>query len=146
MLFVSPATACAFHNLKRSSNLRKKKKLIANAKRVVGRGLFLGAVFFVLYIFLFGNYGVYRMWKQKKEIEQLEQTLEALRLRQEQLKLEAHLLENDPEYIEKIAREEYGMMKKGEIIYKIVPTSEEKGGKERESGNGPSNEERPRDP
>lgn len=112
-------------------------------KKIVGRGLLLGAIFFILYIFLFGNYGIYRMWKQKREIEQLVQTLDALRLRGEQLRLEVHLLENDPEYIEKIAREEYGMIQRGEIIYRIVDTPEDNVEKNQERKNEPSSEEGP---
>ncbi|UCE19525.1 MAG: septum formation initiator family protein [Gemmatimonadota bacterium] len=143
---VPSAKGSTFHPSKRGAHLKRKKNLIVTVKKVLGRGLVFGAVFIVLYIFLFGNYGIYRMWKQKREIEQLRQTLEALRLRQEQLKLEAYLLENDPEYIEKIAREEYGMMKAGEIIYKIVDTPQERVKKEREMKSELENEKGPGSP
>ena len=107
----------------------------------MGRGLILGVLCAVVYIFVFGNYGLYRVWKQRQEIEQLEQTLEALRFRQEQLRRKALLLESDPDYIEKMAREEYGMVRKGDIIYKIVRTPEERAEKEGETEDEPTDEE-----
>jgi cell division protein FtsB len=127
---------------KKRPSLRKKGKPFAFLKKGIGRGLFLGVVLFVVYIFLFGDYGVYRMWKQNKEIAELQRTIEALRLEQEGLKQEIYLLENDPEYIEKIAREKYGMIKEGEIIYKIVRSQKEEPGKDHEAENEPSDEER----
>jgi len=119
------------------------KKRPVSIKKVIGRGLLLGVVLFVVYIFLFGDYGAYRMWKQKREIAQLQRTIESLRLRREELKREISLLENDPEYTEKLAREEYGMVKRGEILYKIVPAPIEETGKDREGEDEPSHEERP---
>ena len=110
-------------------------------KKSIGRGLFLGIVLFVVYIFLFGDYGVYRMWKQRKEIAELQRTIEALQLEQEGLKQEIYLLENDPEYIEKIAREKHGMIKEGEKIYKIVRSQKEEPREEHEGENESSNEE-----
>ena len=100
-------------------------------------------VLFLVYIFLFGDYGAYRIWEQKREIEQLEKTIEVLRLKQERLKREIDLLQNDPEYVEKIAREEYGMVRKGEIIYRIVTSPEGEGGEGEKGKDESSNEEKP---
>ena len=108
----------------------RRKKHATSVKKYIGRGFLLVVFLFLVYVFLFGDYGAYRIWRQKREIAQLEQTIEALRLRQEELQREIYLLQNDSEYIEKIAREEYGLTKEGEIIYKIVPSPEGKSDEE----------------
>ncbi len=38
-----------------------------------------------------------------------------------QLQEEKHLLETDPEYLEKVGREKMGLIRQGETVYKIVP-------------------------
>ena len=52
-----------------------------------------------------------------KEIETLEEQKTILEEEKERL--------NDPEYIEKIAREKYGMAKEGEDVYRVVPKEKE---------------------
>ncbi|MFQ6092357.1 MAG: septum formation initiator family protein [bacterium] len=120
----------------------RKRESTSSAKKSIGRGLLLGAVLLLVYVFLLGDYGAYRIWKQKREIAQMEQAIEALHLRQQELKEEADLLKNDPEYIEKIAREEYGMIKRGEIIYRMVPSLQGEKWKKGEGKDGSSGEER----
>ena len=41
-------------------------------------------------------------------------------------KQEKEKLEKDPEYLESVAREKLGIVKKGEIVYKLVPEKEKK--------------------
>lgn len=123
------------------------KESTLSLKKFIGRGLLLGAFALIVYIFMFGDYGAYRIWKQKREIAQLERTIHSLHLEQEKLKREVKLLQNDPEYIEKIAREEYGMIKEGEILYKIVTSPQRDGSAEEEGSDEPSsNEERSGNP
>lgn len=51
-----------------------------------------------------------------------------LKTKQDQLVKEQKLLEQDPVYLEKVAREKMGLIREGEVVYKIVPenTVEEK--------------------
>ncbi len=42
------------------------------------------------------------------------------------LQEERHLLKNDMEYLEKVIRRELGLVKPGEIVYKLVPEEEAK--------------------
>ena len=39
------------------------------------------------------------------------------------LKKERQLLEEDPDYLEKVAREKMGLIREGEVVYKIVPVN-----------------------
>lgn len=41
------------------------------------------------------------------------------------LKQEERLLRDDPDYLEKVAREKMGLIKEGETIYKITPAPQE---------------------
>jgi len=40
------------------------------------------------------------------------------------LREERRLLEEDPAYLEKVAREKMGLIREGEVIYKITPVEE----------------------
>ena len=56
---------------------------------------------------------------KKKNIATIEEN-EYLMEKNELLKTEIHLLENNNSYIQLIAREKLGMIKEGEIVYKFV--------------------------
>ena len=56
---------------------------------------------------------------KKKNIATIEEN-EYLMERNELLKTEIHLLENNNSYIQLIAREKLGMIKEGEIVYKFL--------------------------
>lgn len=47
--------------------------------------------------------------------------IEALQKRNAQLENEKRLLETDPEYLEKVARQKMGLIKPGEKVYRMVP-------------------------
>ena len=53
--------------------------------------------------------------------------VQALKLRKIKLMEEKRLLETDPMYLEKVGREKMGLIRKGEVVYKISqPTNAEK--------------------
>jgi cell division protein FtsB len=58
----------------------------------------------------------------KLEIEkrELEREIEQIQIENSKLRSQINMLETDLKYIEKIAREKYGMVKDGEVIYKII--------------------------
>ena len=60
--------------------------------------------------------GFSKLQELKEEKRNLERRIEVLTKTNEELKKEKDRLENDPSYIEKIAREKLGMAKKDEII------------------------------
>jgi len=74
-------------------------------------------VFFLAYLFLSEYLDLRKVGQRSAGIEE-----ENKRLIQENKRLEEEIkaLEGDPFYIEKIAREELGMVKKGEIVYEII--------------------------
>ena len=79
----------------------------------------------VCYIFVGGDYGLYRMIHQAREKRALQKEIEVIEKQNAHLEAQIALLQTDMEYIEKIAREQYGMVKEGETLYRIVPKPEE---------------------
>lgn len=57
--------------------------------------------------------------KQKNAI--YNQKIKDLEEEQVKLKEEKRLLEEDPAYLEKVGREKMGLVKEGEVIYRIIP-------------------------
>lgn len=56
----------------------------------------------------------------KREDEKLAENIESLQNENIQLREEARLLQTDIQYLEKVLREELGLVKPGEVIYKFV--------------------------
>ncbi len=79
---------------------------------------------FALFIFL-PSYTKLQDLKQKNA--DYSRQIEALKIRKIKLMEEKRLLESDPTYLEKIGREKMGLIRKGEVVYKITqPTNAEK--------------------
>ena len=49
--------------------------------------------------------------------------LEEARVKIDSLKVELQQLEQDPAIVERIAREEYGMIREGEVLYRFTPAA-----------------------
>ena len=62
--------------------------------------------------------GFSKLQQLKEENRNLEKRIEVLTKTNEELEKEKEKLENDPSYVEKIAREKLGMTRKDEIILK----------------------------
>ena len=52
--------------------------------------------------------------------------IEELEIKNKKLEQERGFLKNNPEYLEKVAREKMGLIRQGETVYKIVPASTQK--------------------
>ncbi len=78
--------------------------------------LILLLIFYV--VFLFSNKYA-KILQLKEDIKELESEIEDLKLRNYNLSQEVELLKGD-KYIEKIAREELGLGKPDEIIFKAI--------------------------
>ncbi len=77
------------------------------------------AVLFFLFWFYFPTLSKYR--DLKEEEERISAELAALDGKITKLTEERDLLKNDVAYLEKVIREELGLVKPGEIVYKFVP-------------------------
>jgi cell division protein FtsB len=87
----------------------------SRAKRLI----ILFLVLWVGYVFIGGRHGIIKIITLHREKAQLEKRETELRERVKQLELQSKLMQKDPFYIEKVAREDFGLAKKGEIIYRM---------------------------
>jgi len=78
----------------------------------------LGLVLVIWFLFV-DAYSLKTRWDLGQQKKELIQKTEELKSESETLEQDIHKLENNPDLIEKIAREEYGMKKPGEKVYKI---------------------------
>jgi cell division protein FtsB len=84
-----------------------------------GRGL-LGLFLLALLVHdVFGAHGFLAMRRTRAEIENVQREIERLNKENIQLAEEVKALKSDPHTIEKIAREDLGLAKDGEVIIKI---------------------------
>lgn len=85
-----------------------------------------GAIFVLLLMalvahVLFGEHGFLVMRREQKEVEKLRQEIAQLTADNQQLSEEIQALKTDPHLIERIAREEMGLARQGELIFKLPP-------------------------
>ena len=76
----------------------------------------------LLILVLFGgDYNFASIWDLYQKKKALSEQVEQLRIQNQILSDQIKLLKEDPEAIEKVAREKLGMAGKGENIYRILP-------------------------
>jgi len=72
---------------------------------------------------VFGVKESVRAWQMRRDMQTVERDLTTLRAQQEHLARTVDRLRNDPLYIEKLAREEMGMVREGETVLKFPSQS-----------------------
>ena len=83
----------------------------------IGRYL-VAFVFFMMLLIAFGNRGVVDNYFIVKRLSQLKAENNALIAQNKELAGKILLLRSDPAYIESIARNELGMVKPGDVVYR----------------------------
>ena len=84
--------------------------------RIVGSAL---ALLLFVGLAIYGWQGVVRLRHMREQLDGLERDNAALRQQAERLTQVIDRLRNDPAYLERIAREERGMVRPGETILKF---------------------------
>jgi len=79
------------------------------------------AVTFILYFTVFGDRGLLRIYHLNKEKQEVQRRLETLKDENLKLVREVDALKNDRRYLESIARRDFGMVRKNEVIYQFPP-------------------------
>ena len=69
-----------------------------------------------------GTYSAFDAWGMRRDQERGRATLARLRQEIDSLHSLADAIENDPQMIEKIAREKLGMLRPGEVVYRVEGT------------------------
>ncbi|MCD6441088.1 MAG: septum formation initiator family protein [Candidatus Marinimicrobia bacterium] len=106
---------------KRTARVRYKKH--SDATNIRHLYWILGVVslitVFILTIVI-SDYGIYQVYLLNRQKRRLHTNIEKLKTEQDSLLVEKARLENDLDYIEKLARERYRMAKKGEKVFRVI--------------------------
>lgn len=78
----------------------------------------------VYYAFFGGEYSLLELRSARSAIETQEAELLRLRAERDSLQARADSLENDPATLERIARERFGMIRDGEVLYRTGETED----------------------
>ena len=87
--------------------------------RALRGGMAVVAVLLLLYC----GGSLARVWQMKREVETLERDLASLRAETQRLSRTIEGLRNNPDEIERLAREALGLVKPGERILKLPPST-----------------------
>lgn len=80
--------------------------------------MILGGFVFIWFAFI-DTYSLWTRYELSQRKDELKQKTEQLEAETARLKQQIQDLKNDPALLERIAREEYGMKKEGETVYKV---------------------------
>jgi len=98
--------------------MNRKAKLPSFWRRHAGLFLGLGLVVFLFHD-LFGPRGLLTMRRQQKELSQLQQEIRRLQEENRRVAEEIEALKTDPKTVERIAREEMGLAKPNELVFRL---------------------------
>ena len=93
-----------------------------HARTILGLAIFLLAIHDV-----FGSHGLLAMRRTQKQIQDLHGEIDRLNKENTGLSSEVQALRSDPKAVERIAREEMGLARPGEMIFKIPDTPQNSG-------------------
>jgi len=78
---------------------------------------------------IFGDHGLIHLLRMRGEQQELEHVTFDLQQRNEQLRQQIRRLQSDDWYIEKLARERLGLVKKDEVLYRVPAAPAPPGGR-----------------
>lgn len=88
----------------------------------------IGISLFVLFLLVYyAPYGCHTYLVMREDLARVNSEIDRLKSQNQEIKKEITLLKTDPRYVEQVAREKLGMLKKNEIIFEVP----EKKGKKR---------------
>jgi len=76
-------------------------------------------------VFIAGDGGWLDLRRERQRLAGLESEVARLEAQNDSLRLVLEKMENDPEYLEKVAREKLGMIRPGEYLYRIKRLAED---------------------
>jgi len=86
----------------------------------------------VLLFLIFNRHGLLRQYRLRSEQKRLDAEIALLQERATELRQEMASLESDLMYIERLVREKYRMVKRGEKVFRVMPDRRQPGGNEGE--------------
>jgi len=77
----------------------------------------------IIAVLIFGGQSLARAWRTMRDVETSERDIAALRAETAALSVAVAQLRSDPDSIERAAREKLGLVKPGERVLKLPPSS-----------------------
>ena len=77
-------------------------------------------ILFILFFTVFGERGLLRISHLHQEMAEIVKKTEELKAENEKLKREVDALRSDRRYLESIARRDFGLVRKNEVIYQFT--------------------------
>jgi cell division protein FtsB len=105
---------------------RRQESRVRSFLRRYGFRIAFGLLGLLLIHDIFGSHGFLAMRRAQQEVEAERQRIKALEEENKRLGEDVHSLKTDPAAIERIAREEMGLARPGEKVFKLPPPPEEK--------------------
>ena len=91
--------------------------MIKYLNSIYGIGIVVSIIVSIVIYSCFSERGLLKVISLKSELKEMEAFNESLHLENEECKEYIYLLNEDTRYIEKLAREELGLLKEGELVY-----------------------------
>jgi cell division protein FtsB len=88
------------------------------------RALLFAVLVIIGFIFIAGDVGLLKVWGAQRQMQNLRSKITELEGKNALLSAEIDHLRSDSFTIEKVAREKYGYLKPGDMVYRIVPIPE----------------------
>ena len=85
----------------------------------IGMSILILSTLVLFFTLIFDGRGLIGHFKRKNTVKKLQTDINTIKLQNEVIKNQIDLIQNDPLEVEKIAREELGLSKPGEVIYKF---------------------------
>lgn len=96
---------------------KPKKKLTPLQENRLLKIVIVLIIIAVIWLLVAPGTGLYSLMKQRRTTVELEKQTESLMKTNEQLRAEIDRLKHDDAYLEKVAREKYGLLKKNERVF-----------------------------
>ncbi len=78
-----------------------------------------GLILFILFFTIFGDRGLLRIYHLSKDKKAVQARLQELKTENDRLRREIEALTTDRRYLEGIARRDFGLVRKNEVIYQF---------------------------
>ena len=94
-----------------------KKRISSHQQGCLLKLIFVLVLGAVLWIVFSPGTGLFSLMGHRTELERLQEKTVELEKENNDLQKEIDRLQNDPEYLEKVARKEYGLLRKNERVF-----------------------------
>ena len=109
---------------KRRTSKRPQRRESRAGKRFVSLAVLLMLVMAAYFVVFGGEYSIFQLKRMEKMEAEAAAQLAATEAEIDSLKAAAAQLQSDPAAIERVAREQYGMIREGEILYRFREASD----------------------